>query len=71
MSTTEPTFTIENTDSGKWLVTVSNAISSSDDEYVEFCTAVPKSDKPLPAIGRAAAKRAIELLEEYLERAPK
>lgn len=71
MSTTEPTFTIENTDSGKWLVTVSNAISSSDDEYVEFCTAVPKSDKPLPAIGREAAQRAIELLQEYLAHAPK
>lgn len=71
MATTGPTFTIENTDSGKWLVTVSDAISSSDDEYVDFCVAVPRSDKPLPAIGRAAAKRAIELLEGYLENAPK
>lgn len=67
MKLTTPTVTVQNTDQQAWLVKVENLVSSSELETVTFTAAVPRSADSLPELTNQAVRRAIELLQTYLE----
>lgn len=63
-----PTITVHNTDGPDWLISADGLVSAEDGlETINFSVMVPRSDRPLPEVTRQAARRAILLLQMYVD----
>jgi hypothetical protein len=66
MKTIDPRVTIQNTDSGRWLVTTDNLLSGDEGmESISFTVLVDRSQGSLPEVVNQAVKRAILLLQAH------
>lgn len=65
-----PRITVQNTTGDSWQVTTEGLLLGEHGmETVQFTVLVPRSDSSLPALTSQAVKRAIFLLQQYLEAA--
>ena len=64
----DPRITVQNTTGDSWQVTTQGLLSGVHGlETVEFTVLVPRSEKSLPEVTQESVKRAIFLLQQYLE----
>lgn len=62
-------FVIQNTEGPTWLVTWSDAVSSTDGETISFTVEIPRSAHlSLAEVQTYAIKRAVELLQVAIQR---
>lgn len=63
--------TIQNTDSGQWIVHIEDAVTSSNGEGVTFTVMLPRDvAATVPEIQQRAVQRAIDLLQGWLALKP-
>jgi len=63
-----PRITVQNTDSMQWQVTGEDMVSASNGlETVNFTVLIPRTGEGMPKVAQMAVKRAIEMLQSYLE----
>lgn len=67
MQTRGPRVIVQNTDSGSWLVSVTDFIGNPGSEEVSFACLVDRAEAPIPEIVRQATRRAIQLLQQSLD----
>lgn len=70
METRGPTTTVRNTDSGQWLVELTDFIGKDGVNTISLNLLMPRSDDALVALHAKLIDRAIEMLQDYRKHLP-